>query len=364
VAQGDVDHELAHFHGNYLFPNSNLYSGSLDIHGKPFGHGILYYLDNGLCDVGYFLSDMSMEGTGVRFGPDRDSCIELKSGKELEQITVEHGLELADLAEIPAKRNRASIPQPTGYDKLRFKRNVAWYQYRQLADLPQTASPYVNPYPPVWKPEPDHSRGIAIEDAPHLGEEKEKKVKDIKSRGLVDLVPHKVESHPRDLAPAVKVYAKHLKQEGVILEQHEDKEHFKVRLDNGTEKVIKPRSLVVTAAPHAKLNLKKGLDFKGVHHGQDPTPVLTDPAKAHEVFHDIVEYLKAYSTAHVMIEGHTATPKEKMDEWAYALADIRAAFVRKQLINLGVEAHRLKSAGRPGHLGDGKHDTILYITSW
>lgn len=131
------------FHGQYVFSNSDLFSGELNIHGKPAGKGVMYNFKTGECDVGTF-EGATLTGTGVRFSLDRDSAKET-SGKEL---SLEDALKKAGLTALPAKRHAGIMPQPTGYNSIRHKRAEAWYQYRTLMDKPMNESPYgENPYP-------------------------------------------------------------------------------------------------------------------------------------------------------------------------------------------------------------------------
>jgi len=114
----------------------------------------------------------------------------------------------------------------------------------------------------------------------------------------------------------------------------------------------------------AKLHLKDPLEFKAVHHGDMSAAQFSNEAKAMEVLSDVAEVLKVYHSASLLIEGHTATPPEKMDKWAHDLAHSRAEKVKAAIVALGVEAQRLGTVGLPGHLGSGKHDTVLKITSF
>jgi len=65
----------------------------------------------------------------------------------------------------------------------------------------------------------------------------------------------------------------------------------------------------------------------------------------------------------VSIEGHTATPDDKMDDWAFALAQGRADKVKNSFVDLGIAEHRLKPIGLPGRLGSGVAATMLKIVS-
>mmetsp|Transcript_137639 Transcript_137639/g.334475 ORF Transcript_137639/g.334475 Transcript_137639/m.334475 type:complete len:156 (-) Transcript_137639:69-536(-) len=143
---------LPSFHGCYGYGGGDLYSGELNIHGKPDGKGILYHFASGECDAGTFGPDLKMTGKGARFSKERDEASELDGGAVKGKLDIEKALELCGLASVPAARHKGVVPLPTGYDALRHQKTKAWYQYRQLAELPLTDSAYgANPFPPMWK---------------------------------------------------------------------------------------------------------------------------------------------------------------------------------------------------------------------
>uniref|UniRef100_A0A7S1LK05 Uncharacterized protein n=1 Tax=Alexandrium catenella TaxID=2925 RepID=A0A7S1LK05_ALECA len=144
------------FHGCYGYGGGDVYSGELNIHGKPDGQGILYRFESGECDVGTFTPDLKMTGKGVRFGKERDEASEMDGGSVKGKIDVEKALEISGLASVPPPRSKGVVPTPTGYDALRHQKTKAWYQYRQLAELPLSDSAYgANPFPPTWKKDVD-----------------------------------------------------------------------------------------------------------------------------------------------------------------------------------------------------------------
>mmetsp|Transcript_23618 Transcript_23618/g.68169 ORF Transcript_23618/g.68169 Transcript_23618/m.68169 type:complete len:153 (-) Transcript_23618:78-536(-) len=144
--------DLHSFHGCYGLAGGDLYAGELNIHGRPDGKGIFYHFATGECDVGTFTPDLKMKGKGVRFSKDRDEASELDGGEPKGKVNVEQALEISGLGAVPVLRGKGTAPLPAGYDKLRHQKTKAWYQYRQLADLPTTDSAFgTNPFPPVWK---------------------------------------------------------------------------------------------------------------------------------------------------------------------------------------------------------------------
>mgnify|MGYP002803649278 FL=1 len=138
------------FYGYYGCAGGNLYAGALDIHGKPNGKGVLYYLDSGDCDVGTFSPDMKQTGPGVRFNRERDKAYALNSGVQQEQIhVISKALDRVGLDQPPVERHKGLIPSSFGYNKTRAEQVKAWYKYRSLANLSMTESCYgVNEYLP------------------------------------------------------------------------------------------------------------------------------------------------------------------------------------------------------------------------
>jgi len=114
----------------------------------------------------------------------------------------------------------------------------------------------------------------------------------------------------------------------------------------------------------AQLKLKELIDFKPVHHGKTPTAIYKDDEKTTAVLGDIADVLQIYSSATVMIEGHTATPPEKMDNWAHELAKNRADKVKDTVCGHGIDPKRLSTKGCPGNLGDNHPDVKLKITGF
>jgi len=114
----------------------------------------------------------------------------------------------------------------------------------------------------------------------------------------------------------------------------------------------------------AALRLKKPIDFQRVHHGKTPAAIYDDVSAAMHVIGDVHEVLNIYSTATVVVEGHTATPEKKMDSWSQDLADNRAKKVVDTLKGLGTQSKRLTAKGRPGKSGDGHADVVIQITGF
>mmetsp|Transcript_48978 Transcript_48978/g.113511 ORF Transcript_48978/g.113511 Transcript_48978/m.113511 type:complete len:137 (-) Transcript_48978:311-721(-) len=136
-------------------------------------------------------------------------------------------------------------------------------------------------------------------------------------------------------------------------------------MDSGRSAELEVSQFEVAPAPLASVSFREPIEFKGVHHGDAPIATYKEETGAMRLLRDAASVLKLYSSAVVSIEGHTATPDERMDEWAQALAQgrankIMAAFV----VSLGVDESRLKPIGLPGRLGGRKHDVVLKLVSF
>jgi len=114
----------------------------------------------------------------------------------------------------------------------------------------------------------------------------------------------------------------------------------------------------------ASIKLKEAIDFKPVHHGKKPVAQYKDEDKTVGVLGDVADILAIYSSATVVVEGHTATPPDKMDSWAHELAKNRADKVKSSVVTHGVDSKRLSSKGLPGNLGDGSPDVKLKIVGF
>merc|ERR1719232_977076 len=109
----------------------------------------------------------------------------------------------------------------------------------------------------------------------------------------------------------------------------------------------------------AKIVLTEHIEFKPVHHGDSPAAQFKHTDKAKKIISDVAGVMKAFEKATMIIEGHTATAPDKMDQWAHDLANNRAEKVKAALVDLGIEPGRLQSLGLPGNKGSGKVDTVF-----
>jgi len=113
-----------------------------------------------------------------------------------------------------------------------------------------------------------------------------------------------------------------------------------------------------------QLKLNSTISFKKIHHGQNPDAIFSDEKSSTAMLKDVAGIMEVYPTATVQIEGHTATPDDKMDSWAQTLADNRARKVKSTIEDLGVPSSRLLASGMPGHLGDGHNDVKLKVVKF
>eukprot|EP00747_Dinoflagellata_sp_TGD_P162710 gnl/TRDRNA2_/TRDRNA2_180615_c0_seq1.p1 gnl/TRDRNA2_/TRDRNA2_180615_c0~~gnl/TRDRNA2_/TRDRNA2_180615_c0_seq1.p1 ORF type:complete len:172 (-),score=37.65 gnl/TRDRNA2_/TRDRNA2_180615_c0_seq1:66-581(-) len=141
------------YNGTYVYATGDMFSGTLNVKGKPAGRGILYYFESGECDVAVFDESLNQTGEGVRYSKERDTAYTLMDGELVGgAINLEQALKIMSLQETPAMRTKDTIPTPAGMDPARHKQTMAWYHYRQMAGLPMNESPCgPSPYPPQWR---------------------------------------------------------------------------------------------------------------------------------------------------------------------------------------------------------------------
>merc|ERR1712061_359805 len=83
-----------------------------------------YYFQSGECDVATFDNNLNQTGEGVRYTRDRDAAYRLVDGQlEGGSIDLEEALQILEIQDTPAIRNKDSIPNPGGYDPARHKRS-------------------------------------------------------------------------------------------------------------------------------------------------------------------------------------------------------------------------------------------------
>merc|ERR550534_2268089 len=98
---------MTRFVGSYSYATGDMFCGTLDVTGKPAGRGILYYFENGECDVGVFDGRLRQTGDGVRYSRDRDAAYRLVDG-ELRggSLDLEEALKTMELEDTPAVRTK------------------------------------------------------------------------------------------------------------------------------------------------------------------------------------------------------------------------------------------------------------------
>jgi len=109
------------------------------------------------------------------------------------------------------------------------------------------------------------------------------------------------------------------------------------------------------------LKIMDPIQFKAIKHGEKPAAIFEDEGKAHAALQDVAKLLQVLKTAKVLIEGHTATPDDKLDGWSDTLAQNRAEVVMKQIGKFGVDKSRLSATGLPGKKGSGKHEVLIKV---
>merc|ERR1719282_1206762 len=114
-------------------------------------------------------------------------------------------------------------------------------------------------------------------------------------------------------------------------------------------------------AHEAQVSVRVPIAFSTVLHSNPPVPYFSDEDHAMQVLGDVTEILKIFHTAKLLIEGHMATPPEKIDKWAHELARNRAEIVKATIVSFGIEANRISTSGLPGNFGNNRHDVVLKI---
>lgn len=107
-----------------------------------------------------------------------------------------------------------------------------------------------------------------------------------------------------------------------------------------------------------QLILKRGIEFTDMRRGAGRT-TFCEPTEAHIVLNDVADMLRIFHSAVVLIEGHTATPLDQLDDFAHEVAFSRAELVKLELMSLGIEEYRLDAIGLPGDLGRNENKVVL-----
>jgi len=204
---------------------------------------------------------------------------------------------------------------------------------------------------------------------PRLHEDHENELTRILDRGAVHVVHHEIlgpdNPEPTPGARFIVVDEPSLMcHQGTLIGPTGEDDEWTVLLDNGTRTVLRSNHFHVAPSPVASLGLNTPLHFKGVQHFESTEPIFQDEESAMRLLDDAAQVLKLYPTVTVSIEGHTATPPDKLDMWAHELAQNRAEKVKEVFVANGINEDRLKTVGLPGHLGSSKHDTVMRIVGF
>jgi len=127
---------------------------------------------------------------------------------------------------------------------------------------------------------------------------------------------------------------------------------------------IRKRDRVLVDLVHHQLHLNSEIGFKAVLRSETPYTEFEDERTAMEVLKDVAEVMNIYEMATVLVEGHTATPPDKMDDWAFDLASSRADFIKSRLESLCIDPHRVTTVGLPGYRGCGNPAIKFKILSY
>merc|ERR1740123_1466218 len=204
---------------------------------------------------------------------------------------------------------------------------------------------------------------------PQLHKHHENELSMILNRGTVNVIHHEMHG-PEDPEPTpggrfiVVDEPSLMCHQGTLIEPTGEDDEWTVRLDNGTRTILRSNHFHVAPSPVASIGLNTPLHFKGVQHFGPTEPIFEDEESAMRLLDDAAQVLKLYPTVTVSIEGHTATPPDKLDMWAHELAQNRAEKVKEVFIANGINEDRLKTVGLPGHLGSSKHDTVIKIVGF
>jgi len=197
-------------------------------------------------------------------------------------------------------------------------------------------------------------------------EQAEQLMQEVGNQGIVEVLHHDVKVSHEEPAPGVRiVVVKHdivAGKRGTLIDL-EGTDQWKTRLDDKSQITLHVTSFETAPPPCAAVHLKDRIEFEVNFRGQPPTAVLSNPDHATDILQEAANVLKNYESVIVSIEGHTATPDDKMDDWAFSLAQGRADKVQNAFIELGIAEHRLKPIGLPGRLGNGAAATLLKIVS-
>jgi len=127
---------------------------------------------------------------------------------------------------------------------------------------------------------------------------------------------------------------------------------------------IRKRNRVLVDLVHHQLHLNSEMGFKAVLRSETPYTEFEDEQVSMEILKDVAEVMNIFSKATVLVEGHTATPQDKMDDWAFERANNRSSFIKSRLESLGIDPHRVTTVGLPGYLGCGKPAIKFKILSY
>jgi len=194
-------------------------------------------------------------------------------------------------------------------------------------------------------------------------EGKNQKMKDLTDENTAQA--KEIEDLKQQLKELEETQRKREKERGLDPEQVKSKlQHAEKTLSDEDKKsldAIQKNNLVEVDYKEASFKLKDNIGFWPIHHGADPVATFKNQTAALAVLRDVAALLKIFKTVQVAIQGHTATPPGKIDDWAHKLAENRAKAVMQQIVTNGVEESRLSAKGLPGNLGSGITEVLIKV---
>jgi len=104
--------------------------------------------------------------------------------------------------------------------------------------------------------------------------------------------------------------------------------------------------------------------FVPVLHDHEIITRFADEITSKEVLQDVADFMAIFKGSRIMVEGHTRTPDDLLDNWAFKLANARADFIKKTISDHGIGQEQIDTSGLPGKHGIGKPAIKLRMLSY
>jgi len=131
---------------------------------------------------------------------------------------------------------------------------------------------------------------------------------------------------------------------------------------NGAEKISGRGRIQVDFGNH-QLKICSPILFAPVLHDHTIITRFTDENST-LVLQDVAEVMKIFEGSRIMVEGHTRTPDDLLDNWAFKLANARADFIKKTISDHGIREEQIDTSGLPGKHGIGQPAIKLRMLSY